>query len=312
MEPALRTPVVMTIFNRPATTSRVFEAVRATRPERLLLIADGPRDDRPHEARLCRETRAVVERVDWECEVATEYSDTNLGCRGRVSSGLDWAFDLVEEAIVLEDDCLPNPSFFRYSEELLDRYRDDGRVMHISGDNFERAALPEGRLARLAWRLRRRGGPSYYFSRYAHVWGWACWRRAWALYDGELSGWGPGTAAKETFLEQFADPSERSFWQSTLDQVAAGEIESWAYRWTFSCLAHGGLSAMPRRNLISNIGFGADALHTTDPASPLADLPREDLRFPLHHPPSVSRDERIDAQTAHLAFGASPPGGAAP
>ena len=234
MEPALRTPVVMTIFNRPATTSRVFEAVRAARPERLLLIADGGGDDRPHEARLCRETRAVVERVDWECKVATEYSDTNLGCRGRVSSGLDWAFDLVEEAIVLEDDCLPHPSFFRYSEELRDRYRGDRRVMHISGDNFERASLPEGRLARLAWRLRRPGGPSYYFSRYAHVWGWACWRRAWALYDGELAGWGAGTGAKETFLEQFSDPSERSFWQSTLDRVAAGEIDSWAYRWTFS------------------------------------------------------------------------------
>ncbi len=133
----LRTPVALLIFNRPETTARVFERVREARPPRLLIVADGPRPGIPDEDRRVREARDVVAAVDWACEVSTDCSEVNLGCGRRVSSGLDWVFDSVEEAIVLEDDCLPDPSFFRFSEELLDRYRSDDRVMHISGDNFE-------------------------------------------------------------------------------------------------------------------------------------------------------------------------------
>ncbi|MGC1799486.1 MAG: hypothetical protein WA701_03795, partial [Solirubrobacterales bacterium] len=187
-----RTPVAMLIFNRPETTARVFERVREARPPKLLVVADGPRADRPGEAGRCREARAVVEAVDWPCELMTDYSEVNLGCGKRISSGLDWVFDSVEEAIVLEDDCLPHPSFFRFCEELLKRYRAEERVVHVSGDNFQSAGRAGGAVGRLLRLAGRSWSPSYYFSRYAHVWGWASWRRAWSDYDFEMTAWRDG------------------------------------------------------------------------------------------------------------------------
>ena len=298
-----RTPVAMLIFNRPETTARVFERVREARPPKLLVVADGPRADRPGEAGRCREARAVVEAVDWPCELMTDYSEANLGCGERISSGLDWIFESVAEAIMLEDDCVPDPSFFRFCEELLDRYRGEERVMHISGDNFQsvgRAGGAVGSLRRLAGRGR---SPSYYFSRYPHVWGWACWRRAWIQYDFEMTRWRDGD---DSVLERFADPAEREFWRRTWDQVARGDIDTWDYQWAQACLRRDGLAAMPRANLVSNIGFGEGAHHTSGAENPLANLGTEGMRFPLVHPNnSLGRDEAADAHTARLFFGAA-------
>jgi hypothetical protein len=304
-ESTLRTPVVLAIFNRPETTARVFEQIRGARPQRLLVIADGPRPGREYEARSCREARAVVESVDWPCQVSTNYSDHNLGCRVRLSSGIDWAFDLVEEAIVLEDDCVPHSSFFGYCEELLERYRRDERVMHISGDNFDSLSRNSGRLTRLHDSLRDRLAASYTFTRYPHVWGWATWRRAWARYDVDMMAW-LSPDVRGAVLDSFTDPSERSFWQSTWDEVSRGEIDTWDYQWAFACISSGGLSAMPRRNLVSNIGFGGAAARTTDSGHQLANLPVEGTRLPLRHPRAVSADEAADAHSARLFFGRSP------
>jgi hypothetical protein len=171
----IKTPVAFLVFNCPDTTIRVFEEIRCARPPKLLVVADGPRADRPGEADKCQAVRAVIETVDWPCEVLKNYSDVNLGCKIRVSSGLDWVFEQVEEAIILEGDCLPHPTFFRFCEELLETYRDDERIGMISGDNFQFG--------------RKRGDASYYFSRYNHIWGWASWRRAWQHYDRNMAIW---------------------------------------------------------------------------------------------------------------------------
>ena len=131
----LNTPVAFLIFNRPETTHRVFAEIARARPRRLLIVADGPRSEA--DADKCRAARAVIERVDWQCDILTNYSDINLGCKRRISSGLSWVFEQCEEAIVLEDDCLPDPTFFRFCAELLDKYRNDQRIMMISGNNFQ-------------------------------------------------------------------------------------------------------------------------------------------------------------------------------
>ena len=161
----LQVPVAFIIFNRPDTTSRVFAEIARARPSKLIVVADGPRAEFPGEAELCARARAVIDAVDWKCEVVTDFSDRNLGCRARVSSGLDFVFSQVEEAIILEDDCLPHSSFFPFCESLLQKYRDEDRVMAISGDNFHRGC--------------RYTDFSYFFSRFVHIWGWASWRRAW-------------------------------------------------------------------------------------------------------------------------------------
>src|ERR1041384_4077758 len=185
----LRTAVAILIFNRPDKAERVFRAIAEARPSKLLIIADGPRSDRPDEAERCHLTRQVVAEVNWDCEVSRNYSSINLGMNGRTVSGLNWVFGLVDEAIFLEDDCLPDSSFFRFCDELLEKYRNDERVMMISGDNYMRG--------------RRVTPHSYFFSHYTGTWGWATWRRAWQYLDIDMDLW-PGLrqgVLLETILE---------------------------------------------------------------------------------------------------------------
>jgi hypothetical protein len=274
----LKTPVAFLIFNRPETTAQIFAEIRRARPSKLLLVADGPRAGRVEEAEACRATRAVVERVDWDCEVLTNYAEENLGCRARVASGLTWVFEQAEEAIILEDDCLPHESFFPFCEELLERYRDDERVMMISGDNFQFG--------------RRRSPYSYYFSRMVHIWGWASWRRAWQHYDLEMKLW-PTLRDSAWLKEMFDDEEAAHYWRTIFDKTYAGH-DTWDYQWAFACWAQSGLSVLPDCNLISNIGFGDDATHTKAAGNPSAALPLEAIGFPLQHPPYMFRNGEAD------------------
>jgi SAM-dependent methyltransferase len=270
----LRTPVAFLIFNRPDLAERVFAEVARVKPRKLLVVADGPRF--PEEADKCERTRAIIKRVDWDCEVLTDFSELNLGCKRRISTGLDWVFSKVEEAIILEDDCLPAPSFFGFCEELLEKYRDDERVMHISGDNFQNG--------------QSRTEYSYYFSRYSHVWGWASWRRAWQHYDVGLKTW---PRYKQLISSLFNDPYEQAYWQDTFSRVYEGAIDTWDYQWLYACLTQSGLAILPNSNLVSNIGFGEDATHTREAVAPsaIADI------WEIKHPPIVIRHAEADQYT---------------
>lgn len=276
----MATPVAFFIFNRPDTTARVFEAIRQAAPARLLIVADGPRPERAEEAARCAAAREIVSRVDWPCEVSTNFSDQNLGCRRRVCSGLDWVFESVEEAIILEDDCLPEQSFFPFCQELLERYREDERVMMISGDNFR--ADPGRR-------------DSYYFSRYPHIWGWASWRRSWERYDPDMKMW-PQVRAEGWVENLFPQKRVARYWREAFAAVHSGALDTWDHQFTFCCLMQDGLCIMPETNLVSNLGFGADATHTKALCR-LAELPIEPIRFPLRHPSSIERDVSADRAT---------------
>jgi hypothetical protein len=276
----LHTPVAFLIFNRPDTTARVFAEIARARPPKLLVVADGARADRPGEREACRAAREVVERVDWSCEVLTDFAEENMGCRRRVSRGITWVFEQVEEAIILEDDCLPDPSFFPFCEELLARFREDERVMMVSGDNFQFG--------------RRRTPYSYYFSRMMHIWGWATWRRAWRHYDVDLRLW---AELRETswLADLLGDDEAAAFWRDTFDKTSAGH-DTWDFQWVFTCWAQNGLAALPARNLVSNIGFGVAATHTKAETR-AANLPAGALEFPLSHPPHMIRDREADLFT---------------
>ncbi|MFN0112723.1 MAG: glycosyltransferase family 2 protein [Blastocatellia bacterium] len=283
----MKTPVALIIFNRPDTTELVFDAIRQARPPKLFVIADAPRANRVGEAEKCREARAIIERVDWDCEVLTNYAEQNLGCQRRISSGLDWVFDQTEEAIILEDDCLPHQSFFPYCEELLARYRDDDRVMHIGGTNYQFG--------------RRRFPYSYYFSRYNHCWGWASWRRAWRHFDVEMKLW-PELRDNGLLKDLLQDTRATADWQRAFQMVYEKRIDSWAYCWTLSCWAQSGLSVLPSVNLISNIGFGAEGSHTLNRHSKFANMRVADVGLPLIHPPFVIRDDDADRYTQRNNF----------
>jgi hypothetical protein len=282
----MKTPVAFIIFNRPDTTKRVFEAIRQAKPPKLLVVADGSREGHPGESEKCAATRSIIDGVDWECEVLTNYSDVNLGCKLRVSSGLDWVFSEVEEAIILEDDCLPHPSFFPFCEELLERYRDDTRIGIISGDNL----------------LGHGTSPySYYFSKYPHIWGWATWKRAWKYYDLEMSLW--TEINNGNWLENIL-PSKKvvKYWEKIFQNTYNGKVQTWDYQWVFACLINNFLCIIPNVNLISNIGFGESSTHTKGSDNKFSSLATQEVNFPLVHSPFVINDTKADIRADETIF----------
>ena len=271
-------PVVFIIFNRPETTIKVFAEIAKARPPKLLVIADGPRANHPDDVEKCAAVRAMIDNVDWDCEVLTNYSDVNLGCKRRVSSGLDWVFDTVEEAIILEDDCLPHPTFFQFCEEMLNKYRDDKRIVMISGDNFQFG--------------RKRTEHSYYFSRYPHIWGWASWRRAWKNYDIDMIVW-PEIRDGGFLQDLLGTKISAWYWKNRFENAYKGKIDTWDYQWTFSCWIQSALSIIPNVNLVSNIGYNMKAVHTNI-KDKFAEMEIETMKFPILHPDYVLRDSRAD------------------
>jgi hypothetical protein len=284
----LTTPVAFIIFNRPDTTERVFAEIARARPPKLLVVADGPAQGNAIQAERCARTRSVVNKVDWPCEVLVNFSEVNLGCRRRVSSGLDWVFDQVSEAIILEDDCVPHPTFFRYCEDRLARYRDDHRVGMICGDNFQFG--------------RKTGQGSYYFSKYTHIWGWASWRRAWRYYDVNASLW-PEFLSSGGF-DRATLPCERPTWRAAFEGVHRGLINTWDYQWTLACWCQSMFAVMPQVNLISNIGFGPEATHTRG-GSIYANLKCNAMQWPLTEPNIMAASAEADGFTAKSMFGAT-------
>lgn len=281
----LKTPVAFLIFNRPDLTQQVFDRIAEVKPKKLLVVADGPRFSQ--EEGICIQTRKIIQNVNWDCEVITNFSEINLGCKNRVSSGLDWVFSEVEEAIILEDDCLPTESFFYFCQTLLERYRDDERVMHISGNNFQSS--------------QSRTDCSYFFSKYTHIWGWASWCRAWKFYDVNMKTW---LEYKNSNLFQaiFDDPYEEKYWINIFDLVFNNCIDTWDYQWTYACWLQNGLSILPNQNLISNLGFNReDAVHTVGD-SPLSRLATSDI-WEMIHPEFMIRNREADIYTFNYVFG---------
>jgi hypothetical protein len=301
----LRAPVALFAFNRPETTAQVFAAIREARPSRLFLVCDAPRADRPEEAARCAAVRAILDGVDWPCEVERAFADQNMGCRRRISSGIDWVFSRTDEAIFLEDDTLPEPTFFRYADELLERYRDDDRVLMISAYNLMGAvhggAARSGATgATSATRSGATDAPdaSYWFSLLPRIWGWAGWRRAWQGYDVTMADW---PALKQTPAWTERTVAEREAYGPFFDEVKAGRMDTWDAQVCLHAWRTGRVAAIPAVNLITNIGFGGGATNTHLSAFP--GPPVQPMAFPLVHPAQVARDVARDARWVRLEHG---------
>jgi hypothetical protein len=280
-------PVLFLIFNRPDTTARVMEAIRAARCSRLYVAADGPRE-RTGEAKRCAKARELATAVDWPCQVQTLLRRQNLGCRTAVSSAIDWFFDHEEEGIILEDDCLPSGDFFRFCSELLPRFRSEWRVMALCGSCYTKSTFDMEE--------------SYYFSYYPDMWGWATWRRAWQLYDRDLSRW-PKFKRTGGLRSAFdGDPWREAAWSTWFDLTAIGEIDTWDYQWIYTVIEQKGLACYPTRNLVSNLGYQAEATHTMagGEPSPLACRAHQGMVFPLRHPREVARSEGLERELEAL------------
>jgi hypothetical protein len=235
-----QTPILFLIYNRPDTTKQVFESIRKMKPKKLYVAADGPKEIKTSEVDLCQQTRLIVSNIDWDCEVKTHYHKNNLGCKKAVCSAIDWFFENEEQGIILEDDCLPNDSFYSFCEELLNFYKYDERIFYISGNNFQDGIL--------------RGDGSYYFSRYNHIWGWATWRRVWKTYDVNLKEL--DNALKQQAFENTLSKKELKFWLACFNQILEGKKNTWDYQTMLNQWLHNGLTVIPNQNLVTNIGFG--------------------------------------------------------
>jgi len=283
----LKAAVLFLIFNRLDTTKQVFEAIRKVKPPKLYIACDGPRDTRLGEADLVKSIRDyIMAHIDWQCETKTLFHDKNLGCKLAVSSAIDWFFKNEEFGIILEDDCLPSKSFFRFCDELLVRYLNDNHIMQISGFN-PLVAYPID--------------TSYCFSRFGPTWGWATWRRAWKRYDINMPSYPEKRAnlLREGFVQTEAEQKWR---QKIFDQVYYQKLDTWDYQWSYAKHLFKGLCIIPRINLVSNIGFGTDATHTWGKAPDYCSFHYE-LSFPLSHPLTQVDDQQFsDLYLKHFAM----------
>lgn len=276
----MKTAVVFVIYCRPSTTKKVFEKIRAAKPPRLYLIADGPKSSEQNS--LCQQTRAIVELgIDWNCQLHRVYSKENLGCARRIQSGLDFVFEYEEQAIILEDDTLPDFTFFRFCEELLNRYKDSESVFHICGMNM----FPE--------LLRKED--SYCFSSINNIWGWATWARAWNNYDLQMKEW--ENEDKEKFLENWCVTKSFRKGMKKMFEIHCNNYDPWTwdYQWIYTCWKNNGVAVLPSRNLVSNIGIGPSATHTIS-KSPVSLYPNflQSMNFPLTHPKTTDRNLSIE------------------
>jgi hypothetical protein len=265
------------MFDRPELTKRVLHSIAEARPRDLFIFADGPRS--PEEAELCAQAREITQRVDWDCNVHYNFSDSNMGTRHRMASGISWVFSQVEEAIILEDDCIPHPSFFVFCEEMLERYRTDERVLMVSGANY---------LER--WKQDRQ---SYHFSHFGATYGWATWRRAWRYYDVNMAAWADAEV-KARVRDLLADEEVFAFQASRFDRRYADTDgkKSWDIPWIFGRLAQAGLAVVPAGNLVTNVGNVPG--RGNPPDHPLSNLRISPMSFPLRPPSCIGVDREYD------------------
>ena len=285
-------PIIFLIFKRPEETKLVWEQIRKAQPKKLFIVADGARND--EEKKMVEAARAVVENIDWSCEVMRDYSETNLGCRKRVASGITWAFNQLQNdtdgAVILEDDCLPDQSFFSYCDEMLEKYKNTPEILHIGGTNFQ------DKNDKFLLSL---GKDSYYFSHIAQIWGWATWKRAWKLYDTGMITWEEMKGSK-ALRAVFPNRLSYDYWELMFDRLARNETDTWDIAWTYTCFKEQGLAIMPKVNLISNIGSTTGATHK---ASAFSHLPTVPLLFPLAHPQKIAANKEADIFTYKKVFG---------
>tara|TARA_Y100001968_G_scaffold230496_1_gene213379 strand:- start:2132 stop:3091 length:960 start_codon:yes stop_codon:yes gene_type:complete len=284
---SFKTPILIIAWRRPDTVSEVIKAIKPFAPTNIYIACDGPNISNPSEIKKVTLTRELIDNeIDWKCSIKKLYSEQNLGCKIGVTKAINWFFENELEGIILEDDCVPYPDFLPFAEELLEKYRYDSRIWCITANNIQKG--------------KSRGDASYYFSRYCHCWGWASWRRCWEHYDSELTNW--TIIKKSKVLDKiFNKKRESSYWENIFDNLYLNaKPDTWDYQWAYTCWLNSGLTIIPNKNLIHNVGYGADGTHTTSGVSPTRSSKNSSgiIRFfPLLHPDFIVRDSLADRFT---------------
>jgi hypothetical protein len=284
----VETPILLLVFNRPDTTRAVLDALRPLKPKYIYVGADGPRKGKEGEQEKCEAVRALFKTIDWDCELKTNFREHNLGCGYAASQAISWFFQHVEQGIIIEDDCVPHPSFFTFCAEMLEKYKNDERIMHISGNNF----------------LKRKynSNESYYFTKYFTCWGWATWRRAWQLYDFNMP-FLNDFLSSANFKNLSLNKKQEDYWLYIADLVRDGKrdkLDTWDYQWLFCCWHYNALGVTPVVNLVTNIGFGEDATHTVNDSK--VGYVKTRAIEKIIHPTQMVRNRKVDMETFNTYF----------
>jgi len=281
----ISTPIVIFIYKRSDNLDRVIAGVRKVKPKELYIVSDGPKNEM--ESAQIEKTRVQLETlINWPCKVHKNYAEKNLGLKERFSTGIDWVFETAGSAIFIEDDCIADPTFFKFCDELLERYKDDKRIMTISGNNFQFGSQPTKY--------------SYYFSRYPHVWGWATWKRAWKCYDGDISDW-PSRRNSSWLKDVTHGFIISKFWKYIFDRLYGGKINTWDYQLTYASFKNHGLNIIPSVNLVTNVGYGADSTNIKKLNITIG-VPTSSMQFPLVHPKHFVVDDIADRRIDNLVY----------
>ncbi len=287
MKTGLKTPILFFIFNRPKETALSFAEIKCVRPIKLFIVADGPRSE--EESHLCEQTRAVVENIDWACEVVRKYSNTNRGCGRHIASSIDWVFSKVDEAIIIEDDCIPDQTFFQFCEEMLNKYRNNLHIMSIAGISLQEK------------NTKFDFQESYYFSIIAHGTAWATWKRAWNTYDFDMKLW-PAFKKTGELSPWFANQGAYERFSRVWDQYFRHEIIGWDSQWSFACIMNHGLCINPSVNLITNIGQNERGTNFKG-NNFLGNQPRYTMIFPMTEPTEIKPNRVADDYKYRMVYG---------
>ena len=277
------TPILIIIYNRPDLAKKVIRLVQRIKPKRLFIAADGPKSNNLIEIKKCQDSRNISKTIDWDCELKTLFQKTNLGCGKGPATAITWFFNHVEEGIILEDDCIPDLSFFLFCQDLLKKYKNNDRIMHISGSNFQFGI--------------QRGDGSYYFSRYAEVWGWATWERAWQHFDYDLNFY-QSFVKSGVIKKTFSNKRVQNYWLRKLNYVFnTRNVDIWDFQWLFAIWHNQGLSITPNQNLVSNQGFRKDGTHTFHKGYPTSNIKSKQLESIKY-----IKNIEIDCKADELSF----------
>lgn len=269
------TPILFIIFNRPGVTQIVFEQIRKVQPKFLFIAADGPRKERAGEAEQCEETRKIIKEIDWDCDLKILFRESNIGCAKNVSGAISWFFEHVESGIILEDDCLPQDTFFSFCETMLDYYKNHDKIMAISGYNSQ-LGIPRSKY-------------SYFFAEIPLVWGWATWKNAWQRFEFTV----------DKIDESVFNTTAKKMWFPEIEKAYQGKIDSWAYRWIYSFMKNKFLCVYPAVSLINNIGIGGDSTHTHGQRWWYKEIRYGELTN-ITHPPTITISADADELTSRI------------
>ncbi|HSV88427.1 MAG TPA: hypothetical protein VLH61_07275 [Bacteroidales bacterium] len=244
MDTTIYTPVLLIGFNRPDTIKVSFDYIRKTKPQKLYVAIDGPRNNKPGEQELSNQVLRITRQIDWNCDAKYLIREKNIGCKLNVTGAISWVLEKEDRVIIIEDDVVAEPAFFSFAEELLEKYKDDERIAMISSNQYTPIEMEA----------------DYLFTKYGHIWGWATWKRVWKKFDvnvPEIEAVVSSGFKDISFINNIEYPYFKKYFGFWMEKIKNKTDNAWGPQFFFFRLRNNLLSIAPKVNLASNIGVSS-------------------------------------------------------